>query len=517
MKKRSTIKGKDLVISATMKDGPPKGPFSDIPDEDWAHTPQSVVRAFENLLQHLHQMEERISKLEEENQYLRERLASNSNNSSLPPSADQPRTQPTRRLPSDKKRGAQVGHEGHKRALIPTKECQKVVDHFPKTCRHCGSELSGQDQDPIRHQVVEVPEIIPYVEEHRRHRLQCNHCGASTCATLPEDVPHSGYGPRAVALVNILCGVYRASERMAQAAMEDIFHVNISVGCIDSLRQEASRAVAESVAEAREFVQQQEVVYADETSFPQGNSDGHNPEGRKGWLWVAVTSWVVAFHISLSRGMDSAKALLGAAATVVCDRWNAYNWVSRRQLCWAHLKREFQKIAQRSGRSKEIGAGLLKEEKKLFEYYNRVRDGTLKRSSFISYAGHIRHRIRGLLEEGADYTPERGDQSERARTSRTCRDLLKVEKHMWLFVRRENIEPTNNFAEQAVRHAVIWRKTSMGSQSVKGSEYVARMMTVVMTLRKQKRDVLEFMTQTIDNARNNIEPPSLLPDAGFHQ
>jgi len=500
-----------------MENGPTKSPFAEIPDEDWARTPQTVVRAFENLLQHLHQLEDRICKLEEENQYLREQLARNSNNTSLPPSTDKPGVARNRPIPSHKQRGGQAGHKGHKRELIPTDQCQKVVDHFPKACRQCGTELSGKDPHPIRHQVVEVPEITPYVAEHRRHRLQCSSCGRSTCASLPEDIPHSGYGPRAVAVVNLLCGVFRTSERMAQLAMRDIFQVNISLGCIDALRQEASQAVAESVEEAREFVQQQDVIYADETGFPQGNSDGHNPEGRKGWLWVAVTSWVVAFRISLSRGMDSAKSLLGDAATVVCDRWNAYNWVRVRQFCWAHLKREFQKIAERSGASKEIGEELLKEERKLFEYYNRVRDGTLKRSSFINYAGKIRQRIRELLQQGADYTPERGDQSERARTFRTCRDLLKVERHMWLFVRREDVEPTNNFAEQSVRHAVIWRKTSMGSQSVKGSEYVARMMTVVMTLRKQKRNVLEFMTQAIDNARNNIETPSLLPDATFHQ
>ncbi|MCA1617081.1 MAG: IS66 family transposase [Acidobacteria bacterium] len=517
-------KGKDLVIFAAMENGPAKSPFSEIPDEDWKSTPQSVKnlvvflhQSFTNVVQRLQATEDRVKRLEEENQYLREQLARNSNNSSLPPSTDQPGVERNKKSPSQNKRGAQVGHKGHKRALIPPHQCQKVVDHFPKNCRRCGSELRGTDPHPIRHQVVEVPEIKPYVEEHRRHRLVCSDCGESSCGVLPDNVPHSGYGPRAVALVNILCGVYRTSERMAQQAMQDIFQIDLSVGAINSLRQEASRAVAAPVEEAREYIKQAKVVYADETGFPQGNSDGHNPGGRKGWLWVAVTTWVVAFRISLSRGMDSAKALLGEATTVVCDRWNAYNWVKERQLCWAHLKREFQKMAERSGLSQKIGQTLLAEEKKLFEYYHRVRDGTLQQSSFINYAGKIRQRIRELLEQGADYTPRRGDKSAPARTSRTCRDLLKVEKHMWLFVRRKDIEPTNNYAEHSVRHAVIWRKISMGSQSVKGSEYVARMMTVVMTLRKQKRNVLEFMTQAIYNARNNIDHPCLLPDVSLHQ
>lgn len=499
-------------------------PIADIAAQDWRHTPPPVQRLLLCLLERVSTLDQRLSALEaenrlltEENQLLKERLGSNSSNSSLPPSADAP-SQPRNRKkePTGRKRGAQVGHPAHQRELLAVEQCQKVVDHYPSQCRSCGSALSGADPEPLRHQVIEIPPVTPFVEEHRLHRLCCLQCGVRTCASLPEDVPRTGSGPRLTAIVAVLSGLYRLSERMAQEALADLFGVEVSVGSIDALRQEASQAVAVPVAEARAFVQQQEVVHADETGFVQGNADGANGAGRKAWLWVAATTLVIAFRLSLSRGADAARELLGAATTLILisDRWHAYNWVSlrQRQLCWAHLKREFQKIAERGGESRALGEALLAEEKKLFVYYNRVRDGTLARSTFGRYAGAIRERITTLLKEGAAYQFRRGDKSERARTARTCRELLRVERAMWLFVRRAGVEPTNNRAERAIRPAVLWRRTSFGAQSAQGSEFVARMLTVVMTLRAQQRNVLEYMTEACQAARSKTVAPSLLPE-----
>jgi transposase len=229
-----------------------------------------------------------------------------------------------------------------------------------------------------------------------------------------------------------------------------------------------------------------------------------------------VTEWVAVFLVQLSRGQDAARALLGAgfSGRLVSDRWCGYNWVRLlwRQLCWAHLKREFTKIAEREGESGRIGQGLLEQEARLFAYWHRVRDGTLAWPTFQKYAGDVRQRIKARLTEGADYRPVKGEQSARAQTARTCRDLLKMEPALWLFVRVQGIEPTNNISERTIRHAVLWRRTSFGSQSAAGSEFVARMLTVLMTLRLQKRNVLEYLTQACQAARTGQAAPSLLPN-----
>jgi hypothetical protein len=297
--------------------------------------------------------------------------------------------------------------------------------------------------------------------------------------------------------------------------LEDFYQIGVALGTINKMRQEVSEAVAAPVAEATEVAQAQEAAHADETGWVQGNSDGGNPQRRKAWLWVMVTRWVTIFQVHLSRGQAAARELLGEfAGSLITDRWTGYGWwpLSRRQLCWAHLIREFRKIGERGGESEAIGQGLLEQARKLFELWHRVRDGTLTREGFAVAVVQIRAGVRQWLAEGAGYELARGEKSARAQTARTCRQLLKVEEALWLFVRVEGIEPTNNAAERALRPAVIWRRTSLGTQSSLGSQFVARMLTVTLTLRSQQRPVLEYLTAACQAARQGMTAPSLRPD-----
>ncbi len=124
----------------------------------------------------------------------------------------------------------------------------------------------------------------------------------------------------------------------------------------------------------------------------------------------------------------------------------------------------------------------------------------------------VRIIIKALLQQAADYEIGAKEKTPLAKTVRTCRQLLKVETAMWLFVATEGVEPTNNAAERAIRPAVIWRRTSFGSQTQAGSDFVARMLTVVTTLKSQKRNVLEFMTRAVVATREGQPAPSLLPE-----
>lgn len=493
-----------------------------ITDEEWARTPESVKQLLAYLTNEVQALKQRVEVLEEENRYLREQLGRNSNNSSQPPSTDTANKKPEKKkATTGKRRGGQKGHPGHSRELIAVEKCQSVKDHIPTECRQCGKGLSGKDENPYRHQVVELPPIEPIVEEHRLHQLECRHCGTLTRATLPQGVSASGYGVRVVAMAAILSGLYRMSERMVQTAFQDLFGIVMALGTVNKLRQEASLAVAKPVAEAAEYVKAQPIINSDETGFNQGNADGLNPDKRKAWLWVAVTELVTVFQVTLTRGQAAAQLLLGTVLTaiLITDRWHSYNCFSirQRQLCWAHLKRDFTKISEREGKSKRIGTQLLEQEQLLFTYWHRLRDGTLQRSSFKQYAANIRVKIKALLQEGADYEPKPKEKTARAMTARTCKELLKLEPAMWLFVRVQGVEPTNNAAERAIRHFVLWRKSSWGSQSSEGSLFVARILTVVMTLRSQQKSTLDYMVHACQAFRDGKPAPSLLPNTSSAQ
>lgn len=488
-----------------------------IPPEDWGKTPTSVKKLVEEMAQQIEQQEKKLAEVLTVQEQLLEKINSSSKNSSSPPSSDPPgfgkKPQKTK---SSKKRGGQPGHKGHSRDLYPIEECSEVIDHHPEECVSCGETLSGSDTNPYRHQIVEIPPISPIVIEHRLHQLTCTLCGATTRATLPDDVNASGYGVRVVALVALLSGMYRNSQRMVQSAMQEVFGISLSLGTINRLRQEGSDAVAGCVDEAKLYIQRSNIVGADETSFNQGNIDGGNPQQRKAWLWVAVTPLVTFFEIALTRCTQAAQNLLGEnfGGILNSDRHGAYNWVDleRRQLCWAHLRREFIKISERPGVSAQLGTALVKQQEKLFELWHRVRDGTLSRCDFGELVQEIRSSIKATLQQADNYSIGTREKTPLAKTVRTCRQLLLVESAMWLFVTCEGVEPTNNAAERAIRPAVIWRRTSFGSQTEAGSHFVARMLTVVTTLKSQKRNVLEFITQAVVAARSGTTAPSLLPE-----
>ena len=284
----------------------------EISDVYWEKTPANVKELVEKMGQHIKKSEEKLAEQEAKHQELLEKINRTSKNSSSPPSSDplHAEKKPEKKK-SGKKRGGQPGHKGHSRFLYELSECESVLDHHPLTCRCCGEKLRGEDANPYRHQIVEIPPIKPIIIEHRRHQLKCDECGTLTRAKLPVDVHPSGYGVRVVALVTVLSGLYRHSTRMVQSAMQDIFGITMSLGTVNNLRLEASNAVESAVEQAKIYVQNSEVVGADETSFAQGNVDGCNDKKSQGWLWVAVTPLVTYFQIALSRCSDTARNLLG--------------------------------------------------------------------------------------------------------------------------------------------------------------------------------------------------------------
>ena len=376
--------------------------------------------------------------------------------------------------------------------------------------------MKGKDEQPYRHQIIEIPPLSAYVIEHQLHQLECECCGRKTRASLPKAVPSTGYGDRLAGIVAWLSGEHHQSYRMVKSLLATLFGVELSRGSINRLRNQVSEAIAVPVEQAHQYVQAQAFVHSDETGFSQGNGDGLNPSRTKGWLWVLVTPLVKVFSVVLSRNRATAKALIGEAfqGILISDRYSAYNWldVMQRQVCWAHLKRDLTAMAERTGVSKEIGESLLRREARLFRWWHRVRDGTMSRSQFVAAVEPLRVGFKTALEVAAALPIGKNEKSPLAKTVRTARKLLKIEAALWTFVYVEGIEPTNNTAEQALRTAVIWRRTSFGSQSQGGSEFVARILTVVTSLKAQQRNPLDYLTEAMTAKRLDLSAPSLLPE-----
>lgn len=467
-----------------------------IPKELWDLIPAAAQAA---LLALLGNLQSELTDLRQQVAALNARLGQNSQNSSKPPSSDAPSVKrPPPREPSGRRRGAQPGHEPHRRPLLTPDE---EIARKPSACRRCGVTLTGSDPQPLRHQVIELPPIKPLVTEYQLHRLPCPRCGTFTCATLPDGVPVGRQGPRLQATLAVLTGAYRLSKDQAETLCADLFSVPICSGTICQLEQQTTVALAPVVEELHQHIKT-EHANLDET--------GWREEGKRAWLWVAVTAMVTVFHIARSRGGAVARSLLGPGLhwVVTSDRYSAYQWLAlrRRQLCWAHLRRDFQAMIDRHNSGSSIGQELLLFSDDVFHWWYRVRDGTMRRSSLRTYIAGQRPWLRTLLERGAVCGC--------AKTAGVCRELRKLEPALWTFLRVEGVGPTNNAAERALRHAVLWRKSSYGTASTKGSRYVAHILSVVATCRQQGRNVLEFVTACCQARLQGQTPPSLLPTPG---
>lgn len=488
-----------------------------ISPEEWAQVPVSVLRLIEELVQRMDKIEQEVAALRTENELLKEQLARTSANSSQPPSKNPQGFKPNRKEPTGKKRGGQIGHIGHERKLYPLEMCLEVIDHYPPQCGKCGASVNGSLRTQIyRHQVVEVPAVQPIVIEHRFHQMTCTCCGTENQAPeMSQIIAKGGYGARVAAYVGLFSSQYRQSYRQIQNIMLAVFGIEMSLGTINNLRTEVSEAVSGAVTEAQAYVRQQQTVGVDETGFKQRNGDGQNAAKTGGWLWVAVTPLIICFQVILSRGSTAAQTILGAAFAgfITSDRCPAYNWVdaANRQLCWAHLKRDFIQISERVGASAEIGASLLAQEKLLFNLWHQFRNKELTRSELVQAVEPIEAKFSSILSEAAALQIGEHEKTPLAKTVRTCRNLLKLEVALWLFVREDGVEPTNNAAERAIRPAVIWRRTSFGSDSLAGSEFVSRLLTVVSSLNLQERNILDFLVKSVSAARAGEIPPSLLP------
>jgi transposase len=448
------------------------------------------------LLQRVQELEQRVKDLEA-------RLGQNASNSSVPPSANPPGAKP----PVVKKRsgrptGGQPGHPGHRRLRLPADRVDHVIALVPSHCEGCHSALpqepSDGDPEPTWHQVAELPRVAAVVTEFQGHARTCPGCGHVTREHIPAAITADAFGPRLAAVVSYLGGCQHVSQRGLEDVVESVFGIPVSLGTVAALQAQMSRALEVPHQEVAGEVRRAEAKNVDETGWKQA--------GKKRWLWAAVTATAALFVIHTRRGVVGLRALLGEAITgvIVSDRWSAYHAVplERRQICWAHLRRDFQAMIDRGGAGAAVGEELLFHADMLFGLWHKVRDGTRQRRWLRRHLEWLRPEVVTLLGRGAACGC--------AKTAGVCAEILKVGAALWTFASVEGVEPTNNAAERAIRPAVVWRKKSYGCHSEAGCRFVERLLTVTQTLRLRGQPVLEYLVEALRAHRHGLPVPQLL-------
>lgn len=459
--------------------------MSEIPPELAAEMTPAVRAFVESLLERISQLEDRLKKTPQ--------------NSSLPPSSQHPHAKPPpKKQKSKKKRGGQPGHPKCERPLLPSADCHDVQILKPHECRRCGTHLAGNDAEPLRHQVWELPEIKPLVTEYRRHRLTCSRCGESTCGQLPPGVPQGQSGPRLVALAGLLMACFRQSKRRTALFLETVLGQPCSASLVVKMQHQVAAALESTYDELAGRLPAEPRLNVDESPTKEENN--------KAWLWTFVAEDYTVFANRSSREATALDEMLGKefSGVVTCDRARMYWRIDRLQWCWAHLQRDFQALIDHSNNQvRRLGHDLMRPTRELFRHWARCRDGTITRHGFRRLLKPIRDQIEALLLRGVF--------SGNRRLTGMCNQLYDHRERLWTFLDHPGIEPTNNAAERSLRHAVIWRKLSFGTQSAAGSRFVERMLSVIETCRQQSRDPFNLITTALAAHFSGQPAPSLLP------
>jgi transposase len=433
----------------------------------------------------------------------------NSTNSSKPPSSDGlagDQRLRGRKRKSRRKPGAQPGHAGHHRRLVPTAEVSAVEVLLPSQCRHCGGRLPQNPRkvttqgEPRRHQVTEIPLIQPHITEYQFPDVLCGHCGKTTRAPLSQDIA-GHFGPQLAALIAYLTVVCRLPRRVVEALLAQVLGIQISLGSTQKCWEEASQAVAAPCQELEQQLKNEPVLNADET--------GWRTNGAKRFLWAFVAARYVVYTVAATRGSEVLIRLLGAVFQgILCsDRFSAYlkYHKGKAQFCWAHLKRNLLGIVEftKSTAVERFCRDALAQHARLFRLWHKFRGGQIDRSRLYLRSIPIQKRIVELAERHLD-SPHR-----EVRNLATA--LFEHNDRLFTFLEEEGVEPTNNSVERALRTGVQWRKICFGNRSAAGELATARLLTVAETCDLQQLNTLAYLAAAIACHRRRQPVASLLP------
>ena len=455
--------------------------------DKWLQTNELLKLALKTIVE----LEAKVKKLEEQ-------INKNSSNSSKPPSTD------TKGNTEKHERKERKPRAGKARPPFPPERIDHRVECSRENCPHCNSNnLQQLNQAPFIWQQAELPNARAIVTEFQCLRYACKECGIRSTGDLPEGVPFSSFGPKLMAFTACLTGRFHMAKRDAIQLIQDLYGIDISEGSVINVEENISHALEEPYERIRKFVVERSLIrHFDETSW--------RDSGNRKCVWICTTSVAACYRIDPQRSQDAFKRLVGTHMKTpsVTDRYSAYNALDGpRQYCLAHLIRNFHFFAERKEYDGEVGAKIENELRKACGIHAQMKAGIINKQQYAMRVRHSQKRLEDFLTDGhANCSDD---------LASLCNRLLDEFEHLWTFSRIEGMEPTNNMAERDLRKVVLWRKKSYGTRSQRGQQFVQTITSVVETLKKNGRNVLEFLTEAVLAFYHRQAAPYIAPNLGF--
>jgi transposase len=462
-------------------------PEIEISDEEFDKTPKSVVSLLKSLLEerqellkHANTQSELIASLQKRIEELEARLLKNSSNSDKPPSSDNPYDKPGSKDSDEDEKwkkkkkgkpGAKPGHKGHKQKQLKPTEVHRIE---PQVCP-CGCSEFKNTEPFYTHQELELPRIEMIVRHFILMKGECAECGQVSKGDIPEG-HHTGYGPRLSALIGEIGGINGNSRDTVKTFCSSVLRFDISYGGVQNVIDRVAAAIEPHYAKIADVSREAGVNYIDETSWQLS--------GKLNWLWVMANSLAVLFLIHTNRSKVAFQELVaGWVGILVSDGYAVYRkWVGQRQTCLAHLIRAAKGLEER--RDKEL-ARFGKWARKELQRLCHMAKEKPSRGEWLAFYARLSH----LISRYRDCDNEAGV---------FARRLEREMENLFLFLKAEGVEPTNNFAERMLRFAVLWRKRSQGTRSEKGNRWVERILSLRQTCKLKGKPSYEVLVDAVE-------------------
>ena len=424
-------------------------------------------------------LQEEIKKLIKKIEDLEDKLNINSSNSGLPTSKEVYKKESKNRPKSDRKAGAQPGHiyQGY---TNKKPDETHIIDVTEKRCS-CGGCLELDSYST--HQKIELPKITPKIDEYKLAKKKCNICGKSYKAKLDN---YKILGPNIESIIGTMGGFFNNSKRDLQQILSQIFNIDISLGLISKTEERISKKLEGSYKNLLEEAEESSHLHMDET--------GHRNQGKRGWCWFLGNENLSFFKLTNSRGKKVIEKLLPEyLGNVISDRYAVYNYFDsdKRQVCLAHLRRDFKRFAHSSNQEISIvGIKLLDCIDLVFAAHKGFKSGKITN---IFY----RRRLKKIEKKMYSFLKKIRHQSNSIAAKRVAKNILKSFDMMWLFVDNDKIQPTNNFAERQIKHHVKYRKISYHTWSDRGDRFLERIKSIYSTAKLRNENPFELLNQLI--------------------
>jgi transposase len=461
----------------------------------------------EQLVRLIVQQQQIIEQLQQEVERLKASLKLDSQTSSKPPSTDllkkpeKPKTASDKTKAPKRKPGGQPGHPGHTRKGFGRVDRYELLK--PQKCSHCGSGEFVEASVSVQRQQVAQLVVQPIeVVEYQRHTCQCAHCGQTDTAAWPTGiVPGQDMSVGLQSLLVWLGNYGHLSYSKQQELLRELGGIEIGVGTLQATNERLAKAVKGSVDQLREWVKKQPQVHVDESPWPV--------LGLKEWLWVTTGQKFCLFHAGDTRSRAELISQLGETfeGVISTDDYSVYNGysVKAQQKCLAHLLRHFKKVAKLNhGNNQTLGQAFIDLIDEAFAQHKKWRE-TQDHSAYQTWASGFKLRVALSLQQ---WLSQAGYEA-----GKLLRSLRDKADQWWYFLDHPEVPPDNNLAERSLRLAVTKRKVSGGSRSMKRFEQTADLLSVVQTLRRQGRSVIQFFQSAlVRESQLDNSSLSLLPE-----